>query len=86
MSDNEPWDFEDFGDERVTVYAGALQQPIADLTAALAGTQIKSLRHVVGERENGYCASVVMLSVLVFESLVARASHLRRLRGLGERN
>lgn len=81
MSETEDWGpQDDIHDEKVTVVAGGLQQPIADLVAALAKSQIKSVRPIVGERENGYCASVLMLSIFVFESLVGRASHVRKLR------
>ncbi len=67
----------DLGD-MVTVFSGALQQPIADLVAKVADAGIKDLGDLVPEKENGYCAAILMLTVLTFESLVARASHVRR--------
>lgn len=81
MSNFDEWGPEDdIHDDKVSVFAGGLGQPIADLVSALAKAQIKSLRRVVGQQENGYCASILMLSVLVFESLVGRASHLRKMK------
>lgn len=80
MNDADDWGPEDdIKDDRVTVFAGGLLQPIADLIGTLALTPVKSDRSVVGERENGYCISILMLSVLAFESLVGRISHLRKL-------
>lgn len=86
MTDTSEFEPEEWKDTRVTVVAGGLQQPIADLVERLAALQVKSLRDIVGESENGYCASVLMLSVLVFESLIARASHLRKMRTTMERS
>lgn len=78
MSEDD-WEPEDeINDDRVTVFAGALAQPIADLIESLSLRQIKSAQDVVGEHENGYCISILVLSVLAFESLAGRVSHLRR--------
>lgn len=68
----------DFEGDMITVVGSAYHQPIADLIAKLDARMAgASGGYRVGHFENGYCASIIMLVVLAFESYVTRVSYLR---------
>ncbi|MES2947521.1 MAG: hypothetical protein V4858_03170 [Pseudomonadota bacterium] len=74
----------DFEGDLITVVGSAFHQPIADLIGRLAERNPNpSESYMAGHYENGYCASIVMLLVLAFESYVTRVSY-RRFREHGE--
>lgn len=67
-------------DSVISVVGGAYFQPIADLVERLRiipspadGNEVHASR-----RENGYAASVCLLSVVALESFLARARHLKQ--------
>lgn len=67
----------DFEGDFITIIGSAFHQPIADLIGKLAACKRSSLDSSnVGHDENGYCASLVILLVLAFESYVSRISYL----------
>ena len=74
----------DFQGDMITVVGSAFHQPIADLIEKLAARKHKSSDgYMVGHFENGYCASIVILLVLAFESYVSRISYGFTLQGAG---
>lgn len=67
----------DIEGDLITIIGSAFYQPIADLIGKLAACKPNSPTSPnVGHHENGYCASIVILLVLAFESYVSRMSYL----------
>lgn len=67
----------DIEGDRITIIGSAFYQPIADLIGKLAACKLNSPASPnVGHYENGYCASIVILIVLTFESYISRISYL----------
>jgi hypothetical protein len=67
-------------DSIISIVGGAYFQPIADLVErlrAMPSPEDANEIHAT-RRENGYAASVCLLSVVAFESFLARARHLKR--------
>lgn len=69
-------------DQIITVVASAYCQPIADLVEGLVRRprgQVVAAR--IGERENGYSLSIVLLLVVMLEAYVGRVNDLQLRRG-----
>lgn len=67
----------DFEGDLITIIGSAFYQPIADHIGKLAACKPSPPDDSnVGHRENGYCASIVILLLLAFESYVSRMSYL----------
>lgn len=67
----------DIEGDLITVVGSAFHQPIADHIGMLATRKRNPPEGAnVGHHENGYCASIVILLVLAFESYVSRMSYL----------
>lgn len=63
----------------ITVVGSGYFQPILDLAERLLQRPRADVRASrVGNRENGYALSIVLLSVVMFESLIGRVSYLQR--------
>ena len=61
----------------ITIIGSAFYQPIADLIGKLAARKPNPPDGPnIGHYENGYCASIVILLVLAFESYISRMSYL----------
>lgn len=78
----EPFDLDaDIEGDIITIVGSAYHQPIADLIGQLAARKQKpSEGYMAGHFENGYCASIVILLVLAFESYISRVAFLRNKR------
>lgn len=67
----------DIEGDLITIIGSAFYQPIADHIGKLAACKPNSPTSPnVGHHENGYCASIVILLVLAFESYVSRMIYL----------
>ena len=78
----EDYDFEGLDEEIagdiITIVGSAFHQPIADLLERLAARKpTPSNDFMAGNFQNGYCASIVILLVLAFESYVSRMTYHR---------
>jgi len=72
--------------KQISILGGSYLQPIADLVSKLAAEQPKARnRGPISSFENGYSASIVLLTVAMFESYTVRLAHLRGLSNPAER-